>query len=358
MNKVLILTKTNWQEAPRLRHQITRLLSKKEFDIHFVEKNTYLKLKILKRQEEGISFYKHPELIHHQLRYHSFIQNCNNRIVKYYLKKLFKNETFDYIINFNYDYVFLKELFPRSVIVSFINDDFESMAKWKMKSQIREQLANTCTSSNHVITVSYPLLDKLKQFNKNTSLIFPWAKNNYVQPKITKDRKTVLYFGYIGRLNWSIIDALVSQTQYNFRFIGPCSGKVETKKIKDLTERNSNFNHISFVHLKDLDTSDVFCSILPYDENIESNQACTISNRALNLLALGLPLAYANLKYLIKAPNTIIRKNTTVQDYINSLDFFHSNFDRIQGDINIFMEGHYEENRWSQLKEILSNNKL
>ena len=135
MKKVLVLTKTNWKEAPRLRHQLTRLLKKNNFDIHYVEKNTFWTIKTTKRIEEGILIYNHPELIHHQLRYNKFFQWLNNFVVKFYLRKLFKTQVFDHIINFNYDYSFIDELFPNVHTITLINDDFESMAKFGMKKQ-------------------------------------------------------------------------------------------------------------------------------------------------------------------------------------------------------------------------------
>jgi len=92
----------------------------------------------------------------------------------------------------------------------------------------------------------------------------------------------------------------------------------------------SNFEYIPYSNLDDLKTDDVFCSILPYDSSNQGIQACTISNRALNLLSFGLPLAYADLKYLIKAPDTIIRKNITTNDYRQTLDFFYNNSDKIK----------------------------
>jgi len=206
-------------------------------------------------------------------------------------------------------------------------------------------MGKTCSISDHVLTVSYPLYDKLKVYNNKIDLLFPWAQNKYKSPKHNQDRDTILYFGYVGRLDWNKLESLIKDNKYKFRFIGPGIKRDDTKLMHKYEKDFSNFEYIPYSNLDDLKTDDVFCSILPYDSSNQGIQACTISNRALNLLSFGLPLAYADLKYLIKAPDTIIRKNITTNDYRQTLDFFYNNFDSSQSDIKNFLKNHYKENR-------------
>ena len=77
----------------------------------------------------------------------------------------------------------------------------------------------------------------------------------------------------------------------------------------EMLSDEKNFEYFGFCKWEDLKVNDVFSSILPYDPQIESVQACTISNRAFNLLSLGIPLVYADLKYIIESPQTVIRTN-------------------------------------------------
>lgn len=355
MKKVLILTKTNWSEPPRIRHQITRLLKEKGYGITFVEKNTYKSLFIKNRKEEGIEFYSHAQLIHHQLRYFPFIQRLNNRLVKFYLRKIMKRIEFDFIMNFSYNYSFLKELAPDKKIITMMEDDFEAQAKFGMTRQIRNQIRATCQNSDHVLTVSYPLLNKLSGYQDNVTLFFPWSQRPYSKPENKGERKTVLYFGFVGRLNWGILEDIIYNCSYNFRFVGPAIRKGDTKMIKHFKKTYPNFSHIPYSKWEDLQVDDVFCSILPYDATLGNVQATTISNRAFNLLSMGLPLAYADLRSLIKSPSTIVRTNKTADEYIRSLDFFHHNFYDIQSDIETFLSNHYKSNRWEVLKRLIEN---
>lgn len=354
MKKVLIVTKTNWREAPRIRHQVTRLLRDAGYQITFIEKNAYKNLFIRHRHQEGIEFYAHAELIHHQLRYFPFIQWLNNFVVKYYLRKITKRLEFDFVMNFCYDYHFLKSLFPGKKVITMIEDDFESQAKFGMTRQIRNQVAKTCRNSDVVLTVSFPLLEKLRQHNPNVKMLFPWSQQRYKQPVASSTRNTVLYFGYVHRLDWATIERLVRETPYHYRFIGPTAKHRDNQMVDHLARHYQNFEYIPFSPVSNLRVDDVFCSILPYDANIKSVQACTVSNRAFNLLALGMPLAYADLKSLIAAPTTVIRKNASIGEYKETLAFFKENFNNVQNDIAEFLSNHYEDSRWQVLEEAIN----
>lgn len=354
MKKLLILTKTNWNEPPRIRHQITRLFKDKGYHITYVEKNAYRNFFIRHRTEEGIDFFSHAELIHHQLRYHPIIQWANNLVVKFYLIKIMRQVKFDLIFNFCYDYSFLKQLSPGKKVITMIEDDFESQAKFGMTDQIRNQVKATCANSDVVLTVSYPLFDKLKTYNTNVKMLFPWSQSKYKSPSKSGERNTVLYFGFVHRLDWFIVEKLISSTKYQYRFIGPTARKNDVRMIDHLISTYTNFEYIQYSTVKELKLDDVFCSILPYDPKIKSVQACTISNRAFNLLSLGLPLAYADLHYLITAPDTVIRKNQSLEDYLATLKFFKANFYDLQGDIQSFLSRHYENDRWIVLEEAIN----
>ncbi|HTH58188.1 MAG TPA: hypothetical protein VL728_19205 [Cyclobacteriaceae bacterium] len=354
MKKLLILTKTNWNEAPRIRHQITRLLKSKGFAITFIERNSYKNIFICQRREEGIQFYSHAELIHHQLRYFYPIQWANNLVVKFYLRKILKRVEFDLVFNFCYDYSFLRTLAPSKKIITMVEDDFESQAKFGMTKAIRDQVRRTCKNSDVVLTVSYPLFRKLREYNPNVRMFFPWSQKKYATPTPNGNRNVVLYFGYVHRMEWPTVERLVKETEYTYRFIGPTAKMKDDHMIAHL-KSFSNFEYIPYSSINQLKIDDVFCSILPYDPTIKSVQSCTVSNRAFNLLSLGLPLAYADLHELIEAPSTVITKNKTVDDYKKTLEQFHKNFYAAQSDIESFLNNHYEDDRWRILNEIINN---
>ena len=159
IKNIIIFSKTKWQEPPRLRHQLTRLLKKNGHNIIFFEKNSFRAKRGIPffcsqptvRLEEGIHFYSHPELLHHQLRPFRLLRKLNEYYELKYINKILNNNNNnkqssniqpqtsnikhqtsnikpDLIINFNYDYYFLKNIFPDTPIATVINDDFEVKA--------------------------------------------------------------------------------------------------------------------------------------------------------------------------------------------------------------------------------------
>jgi len=425
---IIIFSKTKWQEPPRLRHQLTRLLKKKGHNIIFFEKNSFrakrgipfIYFQPSARSEEGIHFYSHPELLHHQLRPFRLLRKLNEYYELKYINKILNNNNKpqfygrskqltsniqyptshpagdqpkagnikpDLIINFNYDYYFLKKLFPDTPIATIINDDFEVKAKFWMQRSARNQIRQTCMNSDIVFTVSYPLLKKLKRYNKNTYLFFPWAEHFYQKPRYSSSiptlknqspistrllplsttverglggevergsegevREIVLYYGYINnKLDWKIITNL-AQAKIKLRFIGPVAKNVR-KQIQNLLNFK-NFELLPPTDIQNIDFDDVCCSIIPYDLNFKNNHSITVSNRIFNLLSYGIPIINADLKYLINAPQNVIRKCSSLEEYMEVIIFFKNNFFTVQAEIKNFLKDHYEANRYQFLIEI------
>ena len=80
----------------------------------------------------------------------------------------------------------MDKLFPKSNIITILNDDFISMAKTWMKKEAESLLRKTCNSSKIVLSVSIPIHDKARSFSKNAYLFLPWADSNYKKPPIQK----------------------------------------------------------------------------------------------------------------------------------------------------------------------------
>src|SRR5436853_6844830 len=174
-------TRTSWNEMPRIRHQLTELLTSNGHHVTFFEKaNSSSAPKII---SENLTVSTLPEVIHHQLRPLRTIGNAANIFPKNFIRKHYsKSRLPDIIINFNYDFSFLKEIFPDIPVITFINDDFIAQAKPWMKKIITERLAETCSVSDAMLTVSNPLLKQLCLYNSNSYLFFPWAEKEYTEP--------------------------------------------------------------------------------------------------------------------------------------------------------------------------------
>jgi hypothetical protein len=78
--RFIFFTKTNWNEIPRFRHQLAKLLINDGHKIIFFQKpNFFFQRHILNNASKNkIKLVRHKQLIHHRLRFNSFIHNLNS----------------------------------------------------------------------------------------------------------------------------------------------------------------------------------------------------------------------------------------------------------------------------------------
>jgi hypothetical protein len=348
--RIAIFARTSWSEFPRLRHQVTQLLVSNGHHVTFFEKpdgQTGDERKISDR----LTIVPMPEFIHHQLRPFRFISNGVNRFAERLIQKYFHLDGEpDLIINFNYYFYFLKKLFPHIPVISIINDDFEAQGKWWMKKNIGFQVEDTCRSSDAVLTVSYPLLTKLSEFNQETFLFFPWAQNKYSPPPITPGRNAILYFGHINhRLDFELMNEIAA-SGLPFRLIGPVERRVDKTAFRKFLLHN-NVTLLPPCPLGELDFSDVCCSVLPYDLRVKSVNACSVSNRSFNLLSRGIPLIAPAMPGGIKISDDVI-SYCRKEEFRGCIHYFRNHFYEVQKKIEEALDGNYAADRYALLENL------
>jgi hypothetical protein len=351
---VLVVSRTAWSEAPRLRHQLSRLLRDIGYEIYYVQLLLQGK-SIEENSEDGINVYTVYERIHHQLKPFTFLQKIDSSHIFRELKKILPVSNFQVVVNFNYDNDYTFSLYPDIPTITVINDDFYVMAKPWMRSQVLKNLAKTISRSRMNLSVSYSINKQLNQFTSNAELFLPWSDINYHKPESDLKRDVVLYYGFVSRLDLKLVDELCN-SGIKLRFVGPVQGNGLEVKRKYASFPNIEF--LSETKLVDLDVSDVCCSIALYDKTVESVQAITASNRMFQLLAMGLPLVYPNLPNLIEAPRQVIAKCTSISEFLDAITYFKVNFDQVQPMIEYFLSDHTKAKRsqyMEQLFESLSN---
>jgi hypothetical protein len=353
--KFILFTKTLWTETPRIRHQLARLLVKQGHEVIFFEKNSFLGQRH-SHAENGIEFRRHPELLHHQLRPLRFLAEMNAKYEQAEIRRMLGDSANAVIVNFCYDYYFLRDIFLENVIISIINDDFIAAAKWFMKSEAGRVTAATARMSDHNLVVSYPLLHQMKQFTDNVSLFLPWARRQYSRPINDKGRDEMLYWGYI---NYRIdLDAVkyVLDAGIKINFVGPASRAKEVRNM--LAHENAHYHGVAQLDSIEQVLASCACSIIPYDSRNPRVAAITMNNRAFHLLSYGLPLLYADLPGLINAPQDVIYACKTGQDYVRAYKMARERFVECQPSIASFLEGHGEEDRYRQLMGYIENARL
>lgn len=357
--RFIFFTKTDWAEPPRLRHQLARLLADAGHEIVFFQRPYYpgQRLGNDESTHAQIQLYRYRQLLQHKLRIHPLLHSLNALCEKSQIRR-FKNEFLirrdDVIVNFNYDYFFLRDLFPPNRLVTVINDDFWSRAIGGYEKPLTWALEKTCRLSDVVLTVSLPLQKELRSICP-AELFYPWADNNYTLPDTASTRNTILFWGYINnKLDFNFISGLANSliacgSGYKLLFVGPIQCSPGT--IRQIT-RHENVKVLPAADLADIDLSDVFVGLIPYQAGVKELDVISLPNKVLRILACGLPLAITGMPNFIAKP-FVFRLDQYPKSAIETLQTVHRQFAHLQPSIREFVATNGPEARLKQFLDFL-----
>jgi hypothetical protein len=346
-----LFTKSNWEEAPRLRHQVAELLASFGHRVMFFEKPSFT-ARALRPVAPGIVAVRTRSVIHHQLRVASWLSAANRSLEKREIRRVAAEGPAIGIVNFNYDYDFLRQLYPRARIVTIINDDFIDGARWFSRREASRVISATARISDQNLAVSYPLVEQVRRFSKDVKLFLPWARRRYLRPPHGLQRPDLLYWGYINdRIDAGAV-LHVMDAGIRIHFVGPVTPSANMRKI--LAHPNSSLLPPSPLAQISEIVDRCCASILPYDIGFKQVAAITMNNRAFELLSAGLPLLYAALPGLIDAPQQVIYRCATSGAYVDAVHAARESFDASQPAIEEFLRGHSAAERYEQLMTYFS----
>tara|TARA_B110000977_G_scaffold201050_1_gene293890 strand:+ start:3389 stop:4441 length:1053 start_codon:yes stop_codon:yes gene_type:complete len=342
-----------WHEMPRIRHQLARLLCKNQHDVFFVQKPCFFwERPKCAFKKEGIKFFQFKQLIHHQLRIASILRCFNSLYEIIQIRNCFSNIDKDtVIINFNYDYYFLKKIFPSNKIITILNDDFVSQCRLPFNHHMQHALENTCLSSDIVLTTSESLKKKLKK-HTTSRLFFPWSSStyNFIKDKL---RTKVLVWGYITeRYDFDLISNLIGENQHIIFYIVGETNKNCRKILHHLTIKHKNIVIKGPTNLFDLPMSEFCASLTAFKKGVDEIESITITNKAFQLLSYGIPLVVHGMPNFIKNPAIFVCND---QKMINkSIQYCHQNIEQLQRYIFPLVIKNSENNRLTEFMKIIN----
>jgi glycosyltransferase involved in cell wall biosynthesis len=356
MSTFIIFTRTDWSEAPRLRHQVTQLLLEAGHRVHFFElPRPVLSPEAPRAPVAGVApaFVRTTHLIHHQLRVVPPLHGINawfvRRQIESFLRTLPSNEVT--VINFSYDYYFLRKLFPKQRIVTIINDDFEAQSRLPICGHITWALRRTCLMSDAVFAVSLPLVRRLSQWS-NAVLFLPWSSMQYTAPRENISGRTrLLFWGFIdNRLDLDMLDRVAKDLarrgpQWELLLVGPTQGRGREAAVRSMA-RHTNVRILDSHRLDQLPLDTILASVIPY-LTPAAMDAVTLPNKAMQLLAHGLPLLISGMPAFIEAP--FVRRLDGEESPATVIDSCIADFNALQPTIAKFLGENTPESRLSQL---------
>ena len=351
--KFCFFTKTMWSEMPRIRHQLARLLCKNQHHVYFVQKPCFFweKPKPI-FENENIKFFQFKQLIHHQLRFTPIVRGTNSLYESIQIKRFFGNIDKDvFIINFNYDYYFLKKIFPYNKIITILNDDFVSQCRLPFNHHMQHALEKTCLSSDVVLTTSESLQRKLEKHTPS-KVFFPWSSSTYNFTK-EKLRTKVLIWGYITeRYDFELISNLISENEHNIFYLVGETNKKCRKILNNLSRKHKNIVIKGPTNLNDLPMSEFCASLTAYKNGVDEIESITVTNKAFQLLSYGIPLIVHGMPNFIKNQAIFICKD---KNMINkSIQYCRQNIDQLQKYISVLVDKNSEKNRLDEFIEIIN----
>lgn len=358
MTRFVFFTKTSWKEPPRLRHQLARLLSRAGHEVVFFEKPWFpwRRRPAAPAAEGNITFHRHQELLHHKLRLSPLLRQANAFWVKREISGFAKALGIgaeDVVVNFNYEYYFLRDVFPGNRLVTVINDDFQARPLFGNYAPLAEALGLTCRSSDWVLTVSHPLQRQLSLYC-HPRLFLPWADCAYQPPTPGAERNILLFWGFINRrIDYPFVLALADhllETRSDIRmlFAGPIE---DDPGYASLLRSKSNIELVPSSSLDRLPMDRVLAGFIPYLEDFPENDAITFPNKAFQLLARGLPLLIKGMPDFLAEPFVFRVERAECGDVIERV---RSEFAGLQAGIEDFVSRNTAEDRLEQFLGLLS----
>lgn len=356
MMKYIFFSKTMYNEAPRLRHQLAQLLNDYGHPVIFYQNPKYL-FSINKNSTDNrrvnnlLEIRQSHQIIHHQLRLFSPLKKINEYVECKSIRKISLDiDSSDIIINFNYDYFFLRSLFPNNRIITVINDDFVGQARFFQGKHVLKSLSKTLADSNMTLTVSYPLFSQAKKFSDDVQLFLPWAMESYVSPKNTI-RDSVLLWSYLDyKIDIKLLDFILSaHPYYSFDIVGPASNKIK-KLLEKLQTKHKNLNVLPPKKLNELRLAQYFCSILPYRTGIRHVEAVTAANKTFQLLSKGLPLITYGMPNFLE--HEAIFKSNSYLDFSENINIANKKFYELQPSISKLIDENSASVRYNQITTI------
>jgi len=353
--KFVFITKTRWDENPRVRHQLARMLSKRGHQVIFVERGNPFSYKGLRVAEENILVCRPLEPIHHQLRIFRWLQVLSNYLYSLSLHYIFKNtDLSEFIfINFNYEADFISKIYSKNTFVTYLIDDWVAQAKLCDGRHVSYQQDLTVSQSDVLLCVSEPIR---RQFptHDNNHLFLPWHEGIQTDEikSDTSDGIQLFFWGVIDyRLDFLLIKKLALKAPaFTIHLIGPVD-KRQTKHVTNLLNHNNIILHDP-MPLSELRKMNLHVSIIPYVSGVKDIEAVTASNKTFRLLSAGWPIITTGMPHFYSSKVTV--KAASDEEIVSYAKSFYKNAESFFDEAKLEASKHTEENRYSFFTDTIS----
>lgn len=328
----VVVTSTNWQEPPRLRHELALILSK-HYNILFLQ---IYSQKTLRRKKKyvnsslfvepcGFSFPGMLRMLWRMPILHEIYYNYLLREILLHIKKHgYSSAT---IFNFQYDFYLISsrhKSFDKSILI--INDDFVGQISYLPLNLLHTRISwqnKSILASDLVIFTSFPLKEKYIANGKRSLVLLSGHSFDLDLSKqhisiSDADHISVCYLGFLNQfiaIDW--LEYIASFAHIRLTCIGPIAYDHLESRICSIPTTT----HIRYLEGKELQLQllkyDVM--LMPYSSSL-SNIVTTAPAKLFQYLATGRPVVSSRMHNLIPLPSSFVYQSDTKEQFITNIN--------------------------------------
>jgi hypothetical protein len=328
----IVVTATNWHEPPRIRHQMTRQLTR-FFNVLFIEKNIRNRKDEIEEISDRLIVYKPGIPLNVPIRLYA-----NDPITHFICNSYFKNKilkfistlNFTHLLLFNFVYDFWEIVkwkhFHYKIYICF--DELPRMQRGdiKLNSAFRHYQQNlyqsyenrVARSANKCLCTHYPLLEKIKKINPDSEIFFP-GHEFVVDPQniFFHPRKAPIKVGYLGFFNWRLNLEWIYELLLSHGMILYIIGLFEKvdpaifARYNNVVIKSPIFGAELYKQLIELDVM-----IMPFNPELPEVKAMTVNNKTFQYIAAGKPIVISDMPHHIEMPYGVLYRAKDKFDFV------------------------------------------
>lgn len=358
MAEAFLITNSRWEEPPRIRHQVARLLLDHGVRVAFFERPSMAWVRQpcpIREVTKDLAIVQTKCLLHAQLRVVPPLAAANAAFSRWVLRA--RRDSLGWskdaiIVNFMHDGAFLRDVFPRQRLITLIHDDFEAQSHFPWFRHVTRALRATCEVSDQVLAVSTPLVARLKQWSP-CELFLPWSVREYRAPSAAVgSRKVLLFWGSVDTaIDVDVVRQLSAEcvrrgSDWKVLFVGPTERSDRRRRMTTMLKQFPQVEIHPAAPLDDLPIDSILAAVIPYG-GAPHTKAITLANKSMQLLACGLPLLISGMPAFLRQPFILrIGEDGEVRD---CFDQVMDQFAEWQPLVRAFVESQRPSDRLRQL---------
>lgn len=336
LGTAVIVTRTRWEEPPRIRHEVARQMAR-FFRVLFIETPisgekkhdtrvdpvapNIIRCSISNRNVLPVKIQHYLPFVHGLVEKKTAVEY--DRVLRDHAPEPL------ILINFNYDSIRIMGDERFALKVYFCNDDFISpLSNILSKLIVRRRQGEVAARADICFGVSHDLVRTLARYNPNSRLFLPGHEfQNQCAPTMGEksDKKIkVGFMGYIdNHLNLEWLEQVLSQSDMELHLIGPVEGA--GKKVMgflDKPELNWHGPKFGDELQRLLRRMDVLT--IPFDISFKSIKTLVVPNKLYKYLAVGKPVVISDMPSFVDYERGVLYRASGKEDFVEQIRLAYS----------------------------------